>query len=109
MIRAIEDMFNKYKYEQIEFALNFNLNPDEFYIAPQDYDYIRNMKFSDILEWTSSSSGIYYAVLNDGSKGMLFLTKPTKKQAQYQRNKGNRIIFLSFQDWKEYLVNEKAL
>jgi len=109
MIKVIEDMFSKYKYEQIEFALNFYQNPTEFYIAPKDYNYVNNMKFTDILEWTSRSPGLYYAALNDGSKGMLFLQKPTKKQAYYQRNKGNRIIFLNFEDWKEYVVREKEL
>lgn len=112
-VKDIETLFKKYTVEEIEFALNLKDNSyhqTEYNLSMRDYNEVKRMKFSDILNWIKNSEGIYYAVSNDGIKGMTFLEKPTKKQAKYQRqHNGKRIIFLNFRDWKEYLVNESEL
>jgi len=75
-----------------------------------DYSRIKKMKFNDTLDWIKNSDGIHYAVLNEGVKGITFFERPTRKQAKYQRVKnGKRIVFLSFKDWKERIVNENEL
>jgi len=113
-IKDMEEIFGAYTLEQIEFALNFkdyrvNEVTDGF-VTMQVHSKIKTMKFIDILNWLKNSEGIYYAISNDGKKGMSYFEKPTKKQAKYQRQKnGRRIIFLSFKDWKEYLLNENEL
>lgn len=76
----------------------------------KDNAFLQNMSFEDVLKWMKTVTGIYYAVANDGTKGMIYLDKPTKKQAKYQRQRnGKRIVFLSFKDWKEYSVSENEL
>lgn len=76
----------------------------------KDSAFFKNMSFEDILKWIQSVNGIYYAVANDGTKGMAYLDKPTKKQAKYQRQRnGKRIVFLSFKYWKEYSICENEL
>lgn len=112
-VKYIEDIFKTYTIEQIEFALNFKdyfYNQIEVFLSMDDYNQIKQMKFIDVLKWVKDSEGIYYAVSNDGRKGMMYLERPTKKQAKYQRQKnGKRIIFFSFKDWTEHLVNEVEL
>ncbi|WP_407301696.1 hypothetical protein [Clostridium botulinum] len=62
--------------------------------------------FQGCYSWVKSISGIYYSVYNDGTRCWDFIdNKPTYKQAKYQDNKGRRIIFFSFKDWKEYIMN----
>lgn len=113
IVRDIEAIFKKYTVEQIEFALefkNYHYNETSYITSTKDYNQVKVMKFLDVLEWTRNSSGLYYAVSNDGTKGMMYLEKPTKSQAKYQRQAhGKRIVFLSFKDWKEYLINENEL
>jgi len=112
-IKDIEDLFNTYTFEEIEFALSFkNFSNDEagFSFTLKDYWKIKQMKFNDTLKWIKNSDGMYYAVANDGIKGMSYFEQPTRKQAKYQRVKNDkRIIFLNFRDWKEYSVNENEL
>jgi len=109
----IEDLFNTYTFEELEFALTFKNdfnNEAGFSFSLHDYWRMRQMKFIDTLKWIKNSDGMYYAVANDGIKGMSYFEQPTRKQAKYQRVKnGKRIIFLNFRDWKEYSVNENEL
>lgn len=106
-------IFENFTKEQIEFALEFknyiynSLNYD-FY-SDDEIEMIEK-KFLETLEWIKSSCGFYYAIDNDGFKGMAYINKPTGKQAKYQRQKHNRrIVFLSFKDWREHLVSENEL
>lgn len=113
VVREFQNMFDTYTVEEIEFALDFKNyyhNESQAFLTMEDFCKVKRMKFSDVLEWIKSSEGIYYAVANDGTKGMTYLEKPTKQQAKYQRQKnGKRIVFLSFKTWKEYEVNESEL
>ncbi|NFO86099.1 hypothetical protein FDC58_16735 [Clostridium botulinum] len=112
-IKYIENILKTYTLKEIEYALNFKnyyYNEMNGYLSMEDWAKIKKMKFEDILKWIKEVDGIYYATKNDGTKGMMYLEKPTKKQAKYQRQKhGKRIVFLSFSDWKEYIVNEDDL
>lgn len=64
----------------------------------------------EALEFIDSRDGIYYTVNNKGEKVWDFVDKPTLKQYKYQIKKnGNRTVFLNFNDWKEYIVNESDL
>lgn len=73
-------------------------------------EYARPYTFNEAIEFIEERDGIYYAITKEGNRHWDFIDKPTKKQARYQRNKhGNRIVFKSFTDWKEYLVNEDEL
>lgn len=67
--------------------------------------------FKSCYDWVNKTNGLYYAVDNNGTRTWDFIdVKPTEKQAKYQRvTNGRRIIFLSFNDWKEYTVNEDEL
>lgn len=113
IIKKMELIFETYTVEEIEFALDFKnyiYGETDNYFIWEDYFKIKEMNFMDVLIWIKNTEGMYYAVENDGVKGMHYLEKPTKKQAKYQRQKnGKRIVFLNFRDWKEYLVNESEL
>lgn len=113
LINRIESIITTYTEDELRFAfslkdyfcddckLNFNM---------KDYFFFKNMSFEEVLKWIHSVNGVYYAVANDGTKGMACLDKPTKKQASYQRQRnGKRIVFLSFKDWKEYSISENEL
>ncbi|GAA0863521.1 hypothetical protein [Paraclostridium tenue] len=112
-IKTIEDIFKNNTLPQIKFALNLkNYIYDDISLnfSMSDSSKIKNLNFYQILEWTSTSPGIWYAIDDKGNKGMAYLKEPTKKQAKYQRSKnGKRIVFLSFKDWKEHLVLEDEL
>lgn len=108
--------FNQNK-EMQEFVLN-NMLVDCYDRSPQFWkipikgnralDYNGN-SLDSCINWIESRTGIYYAVNNSGVKEWDFVDCPTLKQARYQRKKGRRIIFLSFENWKEYLVKEEEL
>ena len=112
-IKTIEDIFENNTFSQIKFALGLkNYIYDELNLnfTMSDSSKIKKLNFYQILEWTHISPGIWYAIDDKGNKGMTYLEEPTKKQAKYQRTKnGKRIVFLSFKDWKEYLVLEDEL
>lgn len=70
----------------------------------------KSFTFNEALEFTESREGIYYTVNNNGERVWDFVDKPTLKQYRYQVNKnGNRIVLLSFIDWKVHLITEKDL
>ncbi|MBO0558972.1 hypothetical protein EXQ37_03815 [Clostridium botulinum] len=72
--------------------------------------HLKKFGLIEALEFIKNREGIYYAVNNSGEREYDFVDKPTKKQAKYQRVKnGRRTVFLSFKDWKEYIVNENEL
>ncbi|RFM19723.1 hypothetical protein C1147_08600 [Clostridium botulinum] len=78
------------------------ISTDQLRMGFQFDDY----SFQGCYNWVKSISGIYYSVYNDGTRCWDFIdNKPTYKQAKYQNNKGRRIIFFSFKDWKEYIMN----
>lgn len=107
IIKEIENIYKTYTIEEIEFALNFMDFLTKGFVTMKDYFRVKKMKLIDILKWIKNSEGIYFAVSNDGTRGMVYLEKPKKSQVEYQRKKnGKRIVFLSFKDWKEYLMNE---
>ncbi|CEN75427.1 Uncharacterised protein [[Clostridium] sordellii] len=112
-IKTAEDIFENNTLSQIKFALGLkNYIYDELNLnfTMSDSSKIKNLNFYQILEWTNISPGIWYAIDDKGNKGMTYLEEPTKKQAKYQRAKnGKRIVFLSFKNWKEYLVLEDEL
>lgn len=113
IVKEFENIFNTHTIEEIEFAIDFKnyyYNENQSILSADDFYKVKRMKFIDVLNWVKSSDGIYYAVENDGTKGMTYLEKPTRKQAKYQRQRnGKRIVFLSFKTWKEYEVNESEL
>ncbi|MFQ9249240.1 MAG: hypothetical protein ACLR3R_18485 [Clostridium paraputrificum] len=113
LIDSIEYIIKKYTKDEINFALTIkNYCDDEvtFFLTMKDYNMLKSMNFYEVLKWIRRIDGIYYCVANDGSKGMVYLERPTKKQAKYQRQKnGKRIVFLSFRDWKEYDISENEL
>lgn len=113
LVDSIESILTTYTEEEIQFALslkNYFYNECTFLLNMKDSAFFKNMSFFEVLNWIKNIDGIYYAVANDGTKGMAYLEKPTKKQAKYQRQKnGKRIIFLNFTDWKEYSISENEL
>ncbi|MGG7212082.1 hypothetical protein ACQPUY_00540 [Clostridium nigeriense] len=113
LVNSIESIITTYNEDELNFAFsikNYVWNECKFQLSMQDSSFFKNMSFEEVLKWIQSVNGIYYAVANDGTKGMAYLDKPTKKQAKYQRQKnGKRIVFLSFKDWKEYSISENEL
>lgn len=109
----INNIFNLYTEEQINFALNFKdyfYNESIYRFSISDYHYISKKNFINILDWIKESKGFWYAIDDNGKKGMAYLNQPTKKQALYQKNKNKmKIVFLNFQDMKEYAVDEDVL
>lgn len=113
LVNSIESIITKYNDNELNFAFslkNYVYDECNFLFNMKDSAFFKNMSFEEVLKWIQSVNGIYYAVANDGTKGMTYLEKPTKKQAKYQRQKnGKRIVFLSFKDWKEYSIAENEL
>lgn len=113
LVKFIDSIITTYSDDELKFALslkNYEYDECNFILNMKDNAFLKNMSFEDVLKWMRSVNGIYYAVANDGTKGMAYLDKPTKKQAKYQRQKnGKRIVFLSFKDWKEYSISENEL
>lgn len=62
-------------------------------------------------EWAEKIHGVYNAVNSKGEVVKRFGTDmPTLKQAKYYRQKyGCSIVYLSFDDWNQYVVNESEL
>lgn len=113
LVNSIEYILTEYNEEEIQFALslkNYFYNECTLLLNMKDSDFFRNLDFFEVLSWIKNTDGIYYAIANDGTKGMAYLEKPTKKQAKYQRQRNSkRIIFLNFTDWKEYSILENDL
>ena len=113
-VKEIDRLFEKYSLEQLRFASKFkDYLSEEVYLyefSHKEKSYFDNKKLIDILEWTNNTSGFWYSVGDNGRVGRGYLNKPTKHQARYQRTKyGKKIVYLSFKDWKEYLINESEL
>lgn len=114
-VEYFKKLFNQNSLEKIEFALKIS-GIDEltyfgsFVVSMNSPYHAKIFTLEEAFEFVENRDGIYYAVNNEGEKHWDFIDKPTKKQAQYQRRKhGNRIVFLSFMDWKEYAVSENEL
>ncbi|NRQ69742.1 hypothetical protein HQK17_16360 [Bacillus cereus] len=117
-IQEFRSLFDEHGVRKIDFALQISQgshhNPYSYYhayfLVQMGSEYARSYTFEEALEFIDERDGIYYAITKEGNRHWDFIDKPTKKQARYQRNKyGNRIVFKSFTDWKEYLVNEGEL
>ncbi|CEQ00299.1 Uncharacterised protein [[Clostridium] sordellii] len=106
-------IFENFTKEQIKFGLEFKnyiYNTLNYAFYSDDEVLLTEKSFLQILEWIKSSEGFYYAIDNNGDKGMAYINKPTSNQTKYQMQKHNkRIVFFSFNDWKEHLVNEYKL
>ena len=107
-IEKVNYIFKYYTKEQIRFALKFkdyiyqSLN---YAFYGEDELILKNKNFFDILEWIKKSDGFYYALDENGNRGMAYLNRPTKKQVSYQKQKHNKkIIFFNFKNFKEYLI-----
>ncbi|CUB59646.1 hypothetical protein BN2127_JRS10_05162 [Bacillus subtilis] len=117
-IQEFRSLFDEHGVRKIDFALHISQgsqhNPyssyHSYFLVQMGSEYARSYTFKEALEFIDERDGIYYAITKEGNRHWDFIDKPTKKQARYQRNKhGNRIVFKSFTDWKEYLVNEDEL
>lgn len=117
-IQEFRSLFDEHGVRKIDFALHISQgsqhNPyssyQAYFLVQMGSEYARSYTFKEALEFIDERDGIYYAITKEGNRHWDFIDKPTKKQARYQRNKhGNRIVFKSFTDWKEYLVNEDEL
>ncbi|PHC36789.1 hypothetical protein COF09_28945 [Bacillus toyonensis] len=116
-IKEFRNLFDKHGSKKIDFAMKmsfgtqYDLYSNAYFFSVQlGSEYARSYTFYEALEFIEQRDGIYYAITRDGQRHWDFVDKPTKKQARYQRNKhGNRIVFKSFTDWKEYLVSEDEL
>lgn len=112
-IDIVNYIFKRFTYKQIKFGLGFKnyiYNTLNYNFYSNDEVLMIEKNFIQVLDWINSSEGFYYAIDNDGDKGMAYINKPTLKQAKYQRQKHNkRIVFFSFNDWKEHLVSEYEL
>lgn len=87
------------------YCMKGNLN-----VHPTSEFFGKKFDFEEALKFIEERPGIYYAVDKQGRRTYDFVDKPTKRQASYQRNKnGYRVVFLSFRDWKEYVVDEEQL
>ncbi|WP_236734969.1 hypothetical protein [Bacillus mycoides] len=116
-IKEFRNLFDKHGSKKIDFAMQMSFGTqynsysnNSFFSVQLGNEYARSYTFDEALEFIEERKGIYYAITKDGNRHWDFVDKPTKKQARYQRNKhGNRIVFKSFADWKEYLVSEDEL
>lgn len=97
--------------EKIDLALDLSHPQLPGFSTSSDSPYYRKkFNFNEALEFIDERSGIYYTVTNRGQRRWDFIDKPTLKQYRYQLNKnGERTVFLSFKDWKEYIVTESDL
>ncbi|MDA1799457.1 hypothetical protein [Bacillus cereus group sp. BY6-1LC] len=106
-----KNLFKKNSLEKIQYALNLMQENWAFNTAMNSPYYAKKFStFEEALDFINERDGIYYAMKKDGTKHLDFIDKPTKKQAVYQRVKhGNQIVFLSFADFKIYVVSEDEL
>lgn len=99
----------KIQKEKLEFILKIS-HPDctsfNYGLQSENVKSRKKMTFNQAIELVNSRDGIYYSVDNNGNNISYFLDIPTLKQVKYQRNKGRRIVYLNFLDWKKYIVNE---
>jgi hypothetical protein len=114
-VNYFKKLFKMHSMEQLRFALQLskfysNQEPAFNTVSTSEW-FMKCITFTDAINFIDNHEGIYYTVDNHGKRIFDFVAcKPTKKQAQYQRNKnGARIVFLSFKDWKEHLVKEQEL
>ncbi|MEN6656608.1 MULTISPECIES: hypothetical protein [Bacillus] len=103
-----KNLFKENSLEKIQYALDLMQDNWAFNTAMNSPYYAKKSSaFEEALDFINESDGIYYAMKQDGTKHLDFIDKPTKEQAVYQRVKnGNRIVFLSFLDFKIYVVSE---
>lgn len=106
-----KNLFKENSLEKIQYALNLMQDNRAFNTAMNSPYYAKKFfMFEEALDFINERDGIYYAMKKDGTKHLDFIDKPTKKQAVYQRVKnGNQIVFLSFADFKIYVVSEDEL
>ncbi|PHC26905.1 hypothetical protein COE95_24115 [Bacillus toyonensis] len=106
-----KNLFKENSLEKIQYALNLMQDNWAFNTAMNSPYYAKKFfMFEEALDFINERDGIYYAMKKDGTKHLDFIDKPTKKQAVYQRVKnGNQIVFLSFADFKIYVVSEDKL
>lgn len=111
-VKWFEKFFKTYNYNEIKFALELMTTSDirKFNVSPKSPYFGKELNFFTVLKFIRERDGFYYAVNNKGERAYDFVDKPTKRQVKYQRTKnGNRCVFLSFKDWKEYIVMENEL
>lgn len=103
--------FFKMPEEKIDYILSITYSSGQYgLILPLGSPYKRRLNLLDSIEFVNQRNGVYYAVNNAGKKTFDFIDKPSRKQVKYQRVKnGCRTVFLSFHDWKEYLITEDEL
>lgn len=111
-IDLLKELFS-YPKEKYDYILSLVSSQGEKSFINCDYNSpYPTLKFTliEAIQFVNSRSGVYYAVNNEGQKTYDFIEVPTLRQATNRRNKhGDRIVFLSFQDWKEYAVSENEL
>ncbi|WP_154826931.1 hypothetical protein [Clostridium butyricum] len=114
-VALLKELFNGPR-ERLELIKNLRYSsyynkPSFWILSPDGHTSITYDKNSlkSIYNWINSRDGIYYSINNNNSKTWDFVDRPSKKQAIYQRRKGRRIVFLSFRDFKEYIINEYEL
>lgn len=96
--------------EILEMALEMSHPQQYYFITSLNSHYRKKYSFIEAIRFIEGHEGIYYVVDNEGNKTWDFVDKPTLKQYKYQVKKnGRRTVFLSFKDWKEYIVNESDL
>lgn len=114
-IEFLENLFNSEKeLLDIIIKLRYNNCPAQssfWILSPKGHPSIsyNNKSLRSIYDWIKNRNGIYYAINTNGSKTWDYIDRPTKKQALYQRRKGRRIAFLSFRDFKEYIIDNDDL
>lgn len=109
-IKFFKDLLKMPK-EKINFALELSDSQTPgFYVSANSPYFRMKFTFKEALKFIDDRPGIYYTVTNLGRRRWSFIDKPTLKQYRYQLNKnGERTVFLSFKDWKEYIVTESDL
>lgn len=81
-IKNIETIFNNFTTDQIKFAINFKdylYNISNYIFYGEEENFIRSLSFINILEYIKSNDGFWYAIDDQGKKGMGYLKEPTTK------------------------------
>lgn len=101
----------KFPKEMIEFALSLSdCSSFTFNVAMKSDYFGKRFSFIEAMNFIIGREGIYYTINNEGKRVYDFIDKPTLKQYKYQiRKNGHRTVYLDFNDWKEYIVNESNL
>lgn len=110
-VTFFKELFNKLSIETIGMAINLMNGCQPAFNTSLKSEYaLKKFSFKEALKFIQNREGIYYTVNNNGKRIYDFVDKPTKKQVVYQRKKnGNRTVFLSFKDWKEYIIDENEI